>query len=357
MEPNLKFPMEPLKVELQGMAAFIAGIQKGDGEIPWSQDGKTDPWDHVESAMGLTVAGWHKEARRAFRWLAGKQSADGSWPSSYENGLIVDNTRETHFAAYPAVGVYHHYLVTEDLSFVEAMWDTVRRGVDFALSLQTPTGEIYWAKSPKGRVDTKALLTGCCSVYLSLKCALALARLLGMTRPDWVCALEKLGEAIRKRPDHFDLSKARFSMDWYYPVLSGAVVGQEARERLECQWEKFVVPGWGVRCVCDRPWVTMAETSELVLALTAMGAYTEAKRVFRWLLDKRYDDGTYWMGVTFPDGVVWPDEKTTWTAAAVLLAYDALVGLTAGRELFRHQHWLGIGGWIDLAEGFTALHR
>ena len=63
--------------------------------------------------------------------------------------------------------------------------------------------------------------------------------------------------------------KSRFSMDWYYPVLCGAVTGGEARRRIDKFWDKFVVPDWGVRCVSDRPWVTMAETSELVLTLAA----------------------------------------------------------------------------------------
>jgi hypothetical protein len=83
----------------------------------------------------------------------------------------------------------------------------------------------------------------------------------------------------------------------------------------------------------------MAETSELVLTLAAIGAYEEAEQVFSWLGDKKYDDGSYWMGVTFPDQVVWPDEKTTWTAAAVLLAYDALRGGTPAGGLFSHSSW------------------
>jgi hypothetical protein len=128
-------------------------------------------------------------------------------------------------------------------------------------------------------------------------------------------------------------------MDWYYPVLCGALTGVEARKRIDHYWDKFTVPGWGVRCVCDRPWVTMAETSELVLTLAAVNAYEEAERVFSWIIDKKYEDGSYWMGVTFPDRVVWPDEKTTWTAAAVLLAYDALRGITPGGGLFNHSAW------------------
>ena len=60
-------------------------------------------------------------------------------------------------------------------------------------------------------------------------------------------------------------------MDWYYPVLGGAVRGEEADALLAARWDDFVVPGLGVRCVSTNPWVTGAETCELVLALEALG--------------------------------------------------------------------------------------
>ncbi|MEJ2222711.1 MAG: phenyltransferase domain-containing protein, partial [Desulfobacterales bacterium] len=47
-------------------ASFIARTQRHDGEIPWCEGQKTDPWDHVESAMGLSVGGYLGESRRAF---------------------------------------------------------------------------------------------------------------------------------------------------------------------------------------------------------------------------------------------------------------------------------------------------
>ena len=53
-------------VEMELTADFIAGLQKPSGEIPWSKGGKTDPWDHVESAMGLAVAGRLAEAKKAY---------------------------------------------------------------------------------------------------------------------------------------------------------------------------------------------------------------------------------------------------------------------------------------------------
>lgn len=151
--------------------------------------------------------------------------------------------------------------------------------------------------------------------------------------------MEKLGQAIRHRPNLFNMIKSRFSMDWYYPILCGAVAGDEARRRIEKYWEKFVVPGWGVRCVSDRPWATMAETAELALTLVAIGETEKARIVFSWLADKKYDDGSYWMGITFPDTVIWPEEKTAWTTAAILLAHDALNDLTPASGLFHHDSW------------------
>jgi hypothetical protein len=186
-----------------------------------------------------------------------------------------------------------------------------------------------------------ALLTGSSSIFMSIKCALAIAARLGRKRRDWETAMEKLGHAIRSCPNLFNMIKSRFSMDWYYPVLCGAVRGPDARRRIDRYWEKFVAPGWGVRCVSDRPWATMAETAELVLTLAAIGELEKARIVFAWLADKKYDDGSYWMGVTFPDAVVWPEDKTTWTTAAILLAYDALNDLTPAAGLFRHDFWNG----------------
>jgi len=331
---------EPLlTVDVDGTAAFIAGVQKENGEIPWSAGGKTDPWDHVESAMGLVVAGYYEEARRAYRWLADTQLVDGSWWSGVRDGVVEDSTKDSNFSAYIAVGVFHYVLVTGDVEFAASLWPTVVSGIDYALGLQAPTGEIHWARNKEGVADPMALLTGCSSIYMSVKCALALAARLGLKRPRWGEALKRLGHAILYKPNRFNMIKSRFSMDWYYPVLSGAVTGSDARRRIDRYWERFVVPDWGVRCVCDRPWATMAETSELVLALAAIGEQERAKAVFSWLLDKKYDDGSYWMGVTFPDAVIWPEERTAWTAAAVLLAYDALYRLTPGNRLFQHDFW------------------
>lgn len=251
-------PESERAIDLEAPAALIAKTQLPSGEIPWCDGQKTDPWDHVEAAMGLGIAGHREAARRALQWLAGIQLRDGSWYSAYLQGRAQDRTRDANMTAYVAVGVYHHYLLTGDSGFLSTMWKTVCAAIEFALRLQAPQGEIHWAISPQGRVDRMALLTGSSSIYMSIKCALAIASVLGRARPAWQAALRRLGRAIRFKPHLFNVTKSRFSMDWFYPVLCGAVSGAHAERRIERGWRKFVVESLGVRCVSDQPWVTLA---------------------------------------------------------------------------------------------------
>lgn len=317
----------------------IIRTQTPTGDIPWCPGQKTDPWDLVESAMGLTIGGRIPEARRAFDWLLSQQLEDGSWYASYMSGEPEDRTRDTNMSSYLAVGAYHHYLITDDKPWLNTMWNAVEGGIDFALNLQAPGGEIHWAISPEGVVDPMALMTGTSSVFFSTKCALAIAQVLGKQRPDWQQALLRMRESITKRPHSFNISKSRFSMDWFYPILSGALTGIEAQKRIDKYWKKFVVEGQGIRCVSDEPWVTVAETCEFVLALSAMGNEKLARIIFGWIQDRRYDDGSYWCGFTFPDMVVWPEDKLSWTNGVVLMAADALFDLTPASRLFNHIFW------------------
>lgn len=311
-----------------------------DGEIPWWPGGKTDPWDHVESAMGLTVGGQWSLARKAFLWLKERQLPQGGWYAAYEKGAPSDRTQETHHAAYLAVGLYHYYLITGDSEFIHHMWPTLETAIEFALRWQAPGGEIYWALNPEGQCDPMALLAGCSSINLSLKCALALAQMMGQTRPAWRQALARLQNAIENKPHRFNMTKARFSMDWFYPILGGALTGSAARQRIDQYWKKYVIQDMGVRCVSDQPWITIAESSELVLALFAMGNSMQAHIVFNWICERTYDDGTFWCGFTYPDMVIWPEEKISWTNAVVLLAADALYNLTPASQIFDHKYWI-----------------
>ncbi len=316
-------------------ADYIESVQCADGSIPWFEGGPTDPWDHVEAAMGLSVAGRMAAAERAYRWLCREQLADGSWWAAYRNGRPEpDNRRETNFVAYVATGLWHHYLITRDRAFLQRMWPVLQAAIGYVVGHQDETGAVSWAVDRAGVAADEALVTGCSSIYKSLECALHIAAVLGVGRPDWLLARARLGRALRTRPGRFDQTKRRYAMDWFYPVLAGVVGGAAARSRLAERWAVFVEPGLGCRCVADRPWVTVAESCELVLSLLAAGAVGAARTLFAWL--HQYDDGTgaYWTGYAYRERMLWPEERPTWTAGAVLLAADALARRTPAWRLF-----------------------
>ena len=328
------YPQEFLRPTVQ----FILDTQLPSGEIPWFGGGYTDPWDHVEAAMGLTIGGEYDAARRAYAWLARMQLADGSWWASYRDEEI-DNCerRESNFVAYIATGVWHYYRVTGDRDFLRQMWPTVERAVEFVLSLQSSHGEIAWAVNADGSARDDALVTGCSSIYKSLECAVNIAHVMGEPRQAWRDARQALGEALRDKPQRFDrtwASKSRYSMDWFYPVLAGVYRGREAQARLASRWHEFVEDKLGCRCEKQEPWVTIAESCELVMALLAAANHDRAVEVYSWLHQWRTDDGSYWTGYQLVEDLLWPDEKPTWTAAAILLAADALTGHTAAWDLF-----------------------
>jgi len=97
----------------------------------------------------------------------------------------------------------------------------------------------------------------------------------------------------------------------------------------------FIVPGLGVRCVSDEPWVTAAETCELVMSLDACGLRTQAREVFATVAPLRHSDGSYWTGWQYVNAQHFPDERSSWTSAAVILAADALTGFSGGAGIFR----------------------
>ncbi len=328
------YPVEFLKPTV----AFILEAQRPWGEIPWFEGGHSDPWDHTEAAMGLSIAGEYAAAESAYRWLADSQLADGSWWRSYRDGK-PDNPdrRESNYVAYVATGVWHHYLITGDTAFLKEFFPVVDAAMAFVLALQGDTGEIDWAVDAAGEPMGDALVTGCSSIYKSLECAAHIAGTLGIARDHWLQARAALGTALRSRPQRFDrtwASKSRYAMDWFYPVITGWVQGQEAIERIDGRWSEFVEPGLGCRCEVQEPWVTVAESCELTLALLAAGDRSRAAELFSWLTQWRDGDGAWWTGYQFVEDVLWPDEKPTWTAGAIMLAADALTDHTPAAQLF-----------------------
>jgi hypothetical protein len=154
----------------------------------------------------------------------------------------------------------------------------------------------------------------------------------------WRDAYHRLGNTLKHHPECFDRtweSKERFSMDWFYPILAGVYKGSAAKNRINERWDTFVKDGMGCLCVSDEPWVTVAESCELTMALLAAGEREKALTLFACLHQWRDPvDGAYWTGYQYVEKIIWPEEKPTWTAGAILLAADAITDYTPAAKLF-----------------------
>ncbi len=323
--------------ELHDTARSIADLQLPDGMIPWFPGGHCDPWNHVETAMALDVAGLHGYAERAYEWLVGIQRPDGSWWNYYlPDGKVEEPKLDTNVCAYVATGVWHHWLCTWDRGFVDHLWPTVQRALDWVLGMRRPDGTVLWARTEDDSPWDYALLTGSSSICHALRCGARLADLVNEPHPEWLAAADHLAYLIDEFPLLFE-PKHRWAMDWYYPVLSGALTGERAKARLGDAWDAFVIDGKGVRCVSDEPWITASETAECSIAHAALGDTATATDLLRWTRSHRREDGSYWTGIVYPSGELFPPQETSaYTAAAVVLAADAICRHSPASGLFLH---------------------
>ena len=327
--------------EMLATAESIAAVQRPDGMIPWFEGGHCDPWNHVESAMALSVAGLDDEASLGLS-VAGADPAPRGGLVQLLPGRF---RREGSSARHECLRLCRHRRVAplrlyrRISDFFEELWPVVDRALGFVLRWQKSDGTVRWSVDPDGRLQGYALLTGSSSIYHALRCGVACAEVLGKERPDWELAAGRIAHAIAHTPQSFE-PKDEFAMDWYYPVLTGALEGEKAHVRIDSWWDTFVMEGLGVRCVSTGPWVTAAETAECALALDVAGRKRTGAGASRTgLRCCVVADGSYWTGMVFPEQTTFPfEERTTYTAAAIVLVADALCRATPASG---HLPWRG----------------
>ncbi len=127
-------------------------------------------------------------------------------------------------------------------------------------------------------------------------------------------------------------------MDWYYPVLGGVVLGDAGQGPPGRPLRHLLATRARASAACrDRPWITVAETCECALAHLAVGDRDTAERALRAGPQQLRATTTAATGPApstrrtshFPAG-----ERSTYTAAAVILAADALAGKSPASALF-----------------------
>lgn len=326
--------------DLARTADSIQALQLPNGMIPWYPGGHCDPWNHVETAMALDIMGRSDAALRAYQWLADIQRADGSWHNYYmPDGSLEDAKLDSNVIAYIGTGLWHHWLCTRDTKGVAELWPTVKSALEWVLDHRRADGTVLWAREVDGCPWDYALLTGSSSIRHALHCGAALGALVGDPRPEWNRAADIIDNVINTDLTAFE-PKDRWAMDWYYPVLTGAMTGARAKARLAEGWDRFVMDDRGVRCVSDEQWVTAAETSECAIAHCAVGDRETARELLLWTMPHRCIDGAYFTGIVYP---VEPDktivnfpanERSAYTAAAIILAADAIAMPSTASSIF-----------------------
>ena len=319
--------------------AYIKSIQYKSGAIPSNKDGTHDPWDHIESIMGLNIYKDIEASKSAFNWLTHHQNSDGSWYAKYYKTDAIEKNKPTHFSPYIAVAALHFFRIFKDINFLQSIWSSIELAVNFSVELQQDNGTIPWSINNNSQIENDYLLTGCSSILKSIECSIALSKILNKTEniEKWKKAHLLLSNAIQDPDGKFDLIKdrKRFSMDWYYPILSGCLKQDEKSYYINKIFKDFYLDGIGIKCVIEEPWVTVAETSEFILALMCAGYDDEAKRLLFDVLNISDEEGIPFMGWQYEQNIFWPEEKPSWTAAALMLSADCVFDYSDASDLFK----------------------
>jgi len=327
-----------LKSFFTDLSIYIKSLQLKTGAIPSNADGTHDPWDHIESIMGLNFANEIQPSKLAFRWLINNQNNDGSWFSKYNDLKPLEKNKPTHFGPYISVAALHFHKIFNDIKFLQELWPTIVQAINFSVNLQTPNGTIPWSIDKNGNIEEDYLLTGSASILKSIECALALSNILNdqTNIKNWKNSYESLSDAIKNPDNKFDLLKDRknFSMDWYYPILSGCLDTDQIDYYVNEVFKNFYKSGLGIKCVKEEPWITVAETSEFIISLVIAGRKNDAISLLNDVIKISDKNHIPFMGWQYKEKIFWPIEQPSWTAAALILSADSIFNYSKGSDIF-----------------------
>ncbi len=243
--------------------------------------------------MALDVGGRFAEAERALRLADARCSTpSGSWHAYYVGDEVKEHTLDTNVTCYVANGVWHHYLCTGDTGFLERALPG-RRARD-RLRARQPAPDRRDRVGRRSRSASTARAR--CSPDRRASTRRCAARSpppngSGANAPTGSCRSARSRSRSRTAPS---ASSTRTAGRWTGTTRSSSACCAATRPKrgVASKWDTFVAPGRGVRCVSDQPWITAAETCELVMALDAIGLHDRARTLFEWVQFLRHDDGS-----------------------------------------------------------------
>jgi hypothetical protein len=99
--------------------------------------------DSAIASISLDASGHFNEAESHWRWLASIQGSDGTWKTTYnmwDSRYVAFVEPEYDSIGAFIYGVYRHYALTGDTSFLADLWPNVKVAADWVLSNIQPNG-------------------------------------------------------------------------------------------------------------------------------------------------------------------------------------------------------------------------
>ena len=290
---------------------WIISNQSSSGAIFWDEKGKCDPWDHCECLIALAIYEEWEYFWKGVNWFITNLNEDGLIYAEFQNEKPSKLHYESHHAPYiimPLIQAslidkeqdYKKILTNEQLLKLENIFEALN---DF----KDEDGYFYWAKDSNGYSDN-SLITASMSIFLSLVAK-------DKSFPKFNT------EMWQEKFNRDGVDRSRFSMDFYYPFLAG--IKNNKKEFLDLL-DNYYVKGLGVKCVAEEPWVTIAESSECVISALIHDNENIAKQIFNDIQQFQNKDGIFPTGYQYDMEIFWPEENSTWTNAAVIIAAHAL---------------------------------
>ena len=320
--------MKTIKNKLAPAKDWIIKNQNINGAINWDHRGKCDPWDHCECLIALAIYEEWEPFIKGVDWFFNNLNSEGHIPSEFKNDEITKDYYESHHAPYIFLPLYQKFLIDNDIDYLKKYKKQIQTIYETTLAFADSQGFLFWAKDEKGFSDN-SLLTASCSVHISLKIFEKIGDILELdySHNEILLNEEKI---YSKKFDRDEISRKRFSMDNYYPFLCG--IGND--EKIGKVLGDFYKEGLGIKCVIEEPWVTFAESSEFIISMVKMKKNEDAKKIFQEIMKFQDNRGIFPTGYQYKLDILWPDEFSTWTNAAVIIAADCVFGISKYKNVF-----------------------
>lgn len=310
---------------------FLQRSQETDGALMWVAQGKGDLWNHVEALIALGVSQRRSATHHGTGWLLSRLNQGRAATSWWLRGQAVTSHYELHVVSYPAVlarVIETELCFAADGDLTAALWGQVDGILDEIVALQRNDGGLPWALAANGAPHWEQRLPCLSSIYLSLCSALNRKYPVDEKRANrWrECAVllrQYIVQLSAQSYATFHRDQTTSSMDWFYPVLVGAIEGSAAERLLADYRDVFLEQEHGCRAVVNRPWVTGAETAELAMAYLRIGALDAVEVLLTSIDHLRDAQGVYWMGRDMESERIWQENRPLWTQAAVVMAFEA----------------------------------